>query len=220
MTTEKKPVDEKLQALYKEMNWERFEVDINGKPKEFLAMRVSDNPNDKNCMKTDMHLICFWCNEFFNPYDEMITNEMKGGVGMAWGDFCCDRCARLYFKYGKLLEFLRDIKRYLIYKPIYAIKEEFWSEFCPNCQKKEDKLVMMRTMLSGELYMCDRCWNNFEIHRDKIRHPVIRQYIQKTKRLLYYIENGGKSKVITIGEDREQVPTALPILDGDGEESR
>jgi len=87
MTVKKAPVDETLQALYKEMGWEGFEIDVNGKTKQLMAMRVSDNPNDKNCMKTDMHLMCFWCSKDFNPYDQMILNEMKDGVGMAWSDY-------------------------------------------------------------------------------------------------------------------------------------
>jgi len=187
--------DPELQKLYKEMGWEKFETEINGKPKEFLAMRVSDNPNDKNCMKTNMHLMCFWCSKDFNPYDEMVINEMKDGIGFAWGDYCSDRCARLHFKYGKIKEFFENIIRYAWWKPKYAVLDWYWSEYCPECFKDGEKLIKMNTMLAGDLYACHECWNEFEIRRK--RFAILKQAHKKITRLLFYIQEGGKSAVLS-----------------------
>ena len=127
------------------------------------------------------------------------------------GCHCSDRCARLYFKYGKYLEFYRNIKRYLIWKPYFAIKDNFWSEYCPECWKQK-KGVRLNGILPPELYFCDECGSDFEFHRRE--YSKTKQFLKQINRILVYIQEGGKTN--TLGDKGNQVPNALPILKGDG----
>lgn len=127
--------------------------------------------------------ICIWCNKHFESED-------------MFNDYCCVDHAFKYHRWQKPLEFFRNIKRYLIWKPYYTIDDWVYSEFCPYCFEKENKHIFMRTVLSGHLYMCENCYHDFEVAEtyEQRRYPHV---MWKVGRIYHYVKAGGYSKYVS-----------------------
>lgn len=192
-------MSKELDDLYKEMGWEKQELNLGNKKIPLMMMKV-DEKKKEDFEMLDHNFMCLWCGKDFNSYTQMVQNEIESGLGYSWMMYCSDRCARLDMKYGKMKEGLMNIPRYLWWKPKYAVLDWFWSEYCPECFKTENRLVKLDTILSGDIYACHECWNQYEFHRErKSKHPTLRQFLKKCDRLIVYIREGGKTKVIGSG---------------------
>lgn len=114
----------------------------------------------------NMTLICLWCGEDYNPYNQFVMNDMEG-VGFAWMNFCSTRCVRRYKSipgtiWRALGEMERRIRRFIM----DPIEKFLYATECPYC--KEDLHVMTKHYLTCMNLDCEIWSGMFERQVSKV----------------------------------------------------
>lgn len=101
----------------------------------------------------NMTLLCLWCGEDYNPYNQFVMNEMEG-FGFAWQNFCSTRCVRRYNSIpGTIWRALREMERRISRFIMDPVEKFLYTVECPHC--KEDLTVISKHYLMCSNFDCE-----------------------------------------------------------------